>query len=854
MSGIVRDLRYGLRMLARSPGFSALLVLVLGLGIGGTTAMFSLIDGVLLRPLPFPHPEQLMAVRGITYPKEIDPLAWWGHNPAFDQLADWLSGGVNLAAEGHAERVSAAVVSASFFSVLQVLPSLGRPFFPDEEGPGRNRVAVLGYQLWVESFGKDPGVLGRSVRLNGVPHVIVGVMPPGFNFPGQTRIWIPRVPDVLGAGSLDLGPSPGGVSDEYEHWAFGRLQPGITPQQGSALMTTLARRLQEKYGSPNRTVANKFVGVYPLRDTMVRGARQGLLTLFAAVLFVLLIVCANAASMLVARAVVRQKEVAVRLCVGAGRFRILRQLLTESTLVALLGGALGVLIALWGVEGIRAISPADIPRVTDVRVDPAVLTFALIISVLTGIVVGLAPAYQTLRPDLGQALKEEGLRSTGGLGDRMRAALVVGEVALALVLLTGSGLLIRSFARLTRVEPGFDPRNVLTMELALPAAKYWEQGKTQAPSLLARDRNRNADRPTGEKVEPKNEAESQEHFAAAPSSSRIVAFHQRLQEDLTNLPGVVAVGATSCLPLTGCGGYWYFDIGGKMVPGEGALSSYIGGEYFRALGIPLLAGRNFTDHEASGAPKVVIINRTLARQVWRDKSPLGEQLVIEGEPYAREIVGVVGDVKSRGLGEAPQQQMYLPYTQPYSQPRNGERLPLDMDWIVRTATDPKALIASIPSRVASVDGDLPIFHVRTMEEVVSGSTAPERFRGLLLGIFAALALALAVLGVYGVVSYSVACRTHEMGVRMSMGAAPGDIVFMVLRQGAWLILWGVCIGLVGAYGLNRLISGLLFGVRATDPGTFAASVLLLAGGALLACALPARRASKVQPMAALRYE
>jgi putative ABC transport system permease protein len=531
-------------------------------------------------------------------------------------------------------------------------------------------------------------------------------------------------------------------------------------------------------------------------------------------------------------------------------------LLTESILVTLLGGALGVLVALWGVEGIRAISPADIPRLADVRVDPIVLTFALTVSFLTGIVVGLAPAYQTLKPDLTQALKEEGLRATGSLGDRMRGVLVIGQVALALVLSTSAGLLIRSFARLTRIEPGFDSRNVLTMRLALPAVRYSEQSNSQGPSSLAQEQQRNAQRPAGERPQTKNEAAGQEHLVATTEGSRVVTFHLRLQESLKKLPGVTAVGATTCLPLSGCRGYLYFDIAGKMVPGEGADFSCIGGEYFRALGIPLLAGRSFTDHDNRDAPRVVIINRTFARSIWGDQSPIGEQFVVEGEePYPREIVGVVGDAKIVGLGKAAELQMYFPYTQPYRQAQTEEeRLPLDMNWVVRTATDPKGLIASIPNRVGSVDSDLPVFQVRTMEEVIAGSVASERFRGLLLGLFAFLAFPLAVLGIYGVVSYSVACRTHELGVRMSMGAAPGDILMMVLKQGARLALWGVGLGLMGAFGLDRLISGFLFGVNPADPATFAGAALLLVCAAMLACAFPARRASKVQPVAALRYE
>ncbi len=839
MGTLLQDLRYGLRILAKNPGFTTVAVITLALGIGASTGMFSAIDGVLLRPLPFPNPNQIMTVLGLTEPRIIDPLVWWGHNHSFDQLASCYSGGINLIGGGQAERTLAAVVSASFFPVLEVRPILGRGFFPDEETPGRNHVAVLSYGLWADVFGKDSGALGGTVRLNGIPHTVVGVMPPGFSFPGHARVWVPRVAPAArfyGQGALDLGSSPSGRPSES--WTIGRLRAGVSRTQAEAEMTLLSRRLQEKFGDEQHiVVANKFVNVRPLQEVIVGDVRPALLVLFVAIVFVLLIACANAANMLLARAAVRQKEVAVRLCLGASGRRIVRQLLTESLLLALASGSLGVVFALWIVDAIRAIAPANTPRLEGISVDARVLVFALCVSLLTGVLVGLAPALQSFSPELLKALKEEGHRSTGTIHTLVRSALVIGEVSLALVLLTGAGLMIRSLHHLTHVELGFNPRNVLTVELDLPKARYGPNTETTAST-----------------EKPKQQAAKSIRAPekAKPTLTHYAVFHEHLLGEIRGIPGVVAAGAVNNLLLSDGGGSLYFDVRG--VPTGEARFFEIGGDYFRAMEIPLLAGRVFTEKDTGSAPRVVIVSQSLARQVWGSKNPVGDQLLIEGEETPREIVGVVGDVapvQRRGMMKWQSWNFYLPYLQGYRRSNQG---PLDMTIVVRTTSDSRGIIPALKTRVLSVDKDLAVFNVRPMEQVIFEYAAPQRFRGLLLSVFAFLAVLLAGLGVYGVVSYSAAIRTHEIGIRISLGANPRDVLLLILGEGVRRALVGISLGLLLALGLNKLISGLLFGVGPSDPATYIFSAALLFALASAGSYVPARRATKADPMAALRYE
>jgi len=841
METLLQDLRHEWRISIKNPGFTTAVVITLALGIGSATAMFTVVHGVLFRPLTLPNPGQLMAVSGLTEPGMVDPLLWWGHNHSFDQLANCYSGGANLSWEGRAERTSAAVVSANFFAVLGVTPMLGRGFVADEESPGHNQVVVLGYGLWTEVFGNERSVVGRALRLNGVPHAILGVMPPGFDFPGRTRVWVPRVPRLLGGGSLDIGPDPTGLLGG--HWTVGRLQAGVSRVLAEAEMTALSRRLQERYGSGRHVVANRYVHVEPLQDAIVGSVRPALLALFGAILFVLLIACANTANMFLARAAVRRREIAVRVCMGASRGRVVRQLLTESLCLAMVAGTLGFLFALWFVGATRTIAPANLPRVENIRIDARVLLFMLGASSLTGVLVGLAPALQTLTPELTGALKEQGHGSPAALRTSLRGALVTGELSVALLLLVGAGLMVRSLYRLTSAELGFRPQNVLTMEIALPRAKY------AAGADIRSDQEEQSDQGLP-LASLRKAARGGRAFAAEESLPvSFAVFQQRLLEATRNLPGVVAVGSTNNLPLKGRGGSVYLDFQG-IPKGEARLFE-IGGDYFRAMGIPLLAGRAFGQGDRGTAPKVVIIGQSLARGVWGNENPVGDRFVIEGEDEPRQIVGVVQDVTSVGEPIRGGWHFYLPQLQGYRHPGVA---PVEEMLVLRTASDPKNVIPALRSRVFALDKGLPLFNVKTMEQVLWEYAAPERFRGLLFGLFSLLGLTLAGIGVYGVVAYSVAQRTHEIGIRLSLGAQPRDVLPMILGEGLRRALVGISIGLVAAAALKRSVSGLLFGISATDATTYAWSAAVLFTVALAGSYVAARRVTRLKLMTALRDE
>jgi putative ABC transport system permease protein len=805
MGSILQDLRYAARMLARTPGHSVSLVLVLALGIGGTTAMFTVVDGVLLHPLPFSHSDRFATFRAPSPRHVDDALAWWNQNRAFEILGEIRTGGVSLPGESQTEYVPAALVSANFFSLVEEGPHLGRAFAPDDEVPGGDRVAVLSRGLWVRSFGEDPGVIGRRVALNQVPHTIVGVMPRGFGFPGRTDVWIAR---VVGEHSTVLGKKESG--DEYFSGMsayLGRIAPDATLEQTRSKINALIPRLNDSYaGTTIQPNPADSIAVSRLQEVVVRQFRYALWMLFGAVAFVLLIACANATNLLLARGVLRQREISIRVCLGAGRGRVLRQLLTESVLLALVSGAFGVLLAYWGVAAVRGAGPSTVPRLSEVGVDWRVLGFALAISVLTGVFVGLAPALQAGKVDLMGSLKESGAVSTGNVRGRLRSVLLAAEVALALALLTGAGLTLQSFFRLLEVSPGFDPANIVTVGFSLPRARY-------------------------------------------DMDAQAADFQQRTLERIGTLPGVVAAGTVHSLPL---GGRGPTSLSLKLERGyTGPVQIYyVAGDYFRAIGLPLLGGRTFTFGDNENSHDVIILSQTFAERYWKDKDAVGAYIQIEGEESGREIVGVVGDVKHMGLWEPATRQFYLPYLQPY---RNGH-LSANMTLLARTASDPMNLAASIREQIQSVDKYVPVYGARSMEELITESTAPYRFRGQLLGVFASLALVLAAMGIYGVMSYSVSQRTHEIGIRMALGAQPGDILWMVVRRGMGLALVGVAIGLAGAFALTRFLESLLFGITATDPATFAGVSVLLAAVALLACYIPARRATKVDPLVALRYE
>ncbi len=801
MIDLLQDVRYAFRSARKTPGHTAAFVAVLGLGIGCATAMFTVVNGVLLHPLPFPQADRLVQV-GAFEPPDGDYIRTWSRNHSLEGLALFQPGGVNLGSSGRVERVYAAVVTAGFFPLLSVQAAIGRAFTKEEEQAAAPHVAVLSHHLWTSRFEGDLGILGRDIDLNGVPHQVIGVMPRGFEFPEHTGVWV-----AGGArGRLDLGSDrPADLPASLRYTVMiGRLRDGVSLEQANqdhkALFEQL-RREGQRTGSTQR--------VFSLQDRLVGNVRTPLLILFAAVLFVLLIGCTNAANLLLARAAGRRREIAIRACMGAGSGRILRQLLTETLFLTLAGGLAGVMLAVICLRAIRAVAPANIPRLAAAEIDGRVLAFTLLVSLIAGILAGLAPALQLFAPDLGRALKDQqGGITASRMGRRMRGLLVAGEIALALVLVEGASLAIQSLWRLSEVRTGLDPRNVLTAELGVPRAKY-------------------------------------------RTALELADFDRRLLEEAAHIPGVVAAGAVSTLPFGGKGGGYLFV---KGLPGTQRVL-VIAGDYFRAMGIPLLAGRAFTAADHHGSQPVILINQELARQLWSGENPIGRQMQVMGgsEAGPREVVGVVGNVRSQRLQsdgpvDPPEPEFYIPELQPWRQ------APEQMTMVLRTAADPGAAVPALRRVVASLDRELPLFLVRTMTEVMSESIAPPRFRAALLGAFAFLAFALAVLGVYGVVTYATACRTQEIGLRMSLGARPWDVVRLVMGQGLRMALAGAGAGVAIALWLTHLMSSLLYGVSAADPLTYVAAAVVLIGAVVAASVVPAVRASRIDPVSALKYE
>ena len=812
-----QDLRYGIRMLVKSPGFTAVTVLTLALGIGANTAIFSVVNAVILRPLPFPEPDRLVAVtesnrqRGeqhsaISYP---DLLDWKTQNRVFEGVAGFRADTFALTGVDEPEPIQSAVVSSDLFAVLGAKPALGRTFLPNEDqlNTATGRVVILSYRFWQRRFGSDPHVLGRTLQLDSQSYTIVGVMPAGFQFPIQLKpveVWT-----TFAVDSITMDGSKPITAERGAHYfdAIARLKPSVGIQQAQAAMDAIMAALAKQYPDTN---AHRGAAVMPELDRMVGDVRPALLVLFGAVGCVLLIACVNVANLLLARATSRQKEIAIRSALGAGRMRVLRQLLTEAVLLSLLGGVLGLLLAIWGTDLLLGLSPENVPRLQSVHVDGAVLGFTMGISLFTGLIFGLLPALHLSKSGLAEPLKESGRSSTDSArSKRLRSALVVGEVALALVPLVGSGLLIQSFMRLQGVNPGFNPHHVLTINLGLPDARY--------------------------------------------NAAQQAAFFGQIVERVRALPGVHLASAVVPLPLSEDRMRTSFEIEGRPVPkSEEPLTEFrsIAPDYFRTMEIPLLQGRDFTERDDMKAPAVVIVNQTLAQRFFPNQNPLGKHIkphvsVTEGDKVMREIVGVVGDVKHRGLGVESEPEVYVPQAQI---PFDGKTL------VLRTDADPVSVTAAVRREVKSLDKDLPIYSVKPLEQYLSASLAQPRFNTLLLTIFAGVALILAAVGLYGVMSYSVAQRTHEIGIRLALGARQEDVMKLVVGQGLALTLGGVVIGLAGALAFTRLLTTLLFGVSATDPVTFAGVAVLLSAVALAACYLPARRAMRVDPMVALRYE
>ena len=812
MRTLIHDLRYGARMLMKKPGFTLIGVLTLALGIGANTTIFSVVNAVLLRPLPYQNPEQLVMIWGklpAYVPGNIGASAaeftdYRDQNPVFSSIATYTSSSFNLTGAGEPERIVGTLASASLFPLLNVQPALGRYFLDEEDRPGHDQVVILSHGLWRRRFAGDSAVIGRSVTLDGLSHTIVGVAPAGFQFPDdKTEIWKP-----IAFTNVQLSENERG--SRYLS-VIARMKPGATIGQAQADISALARSMQQQHPMNYEADSGWGVNVVSLREETVGDVRLALQALFGAVGCVLLIGCANVANLLLARASTRRREIAIRSALGGRPWRIIRQLLTESLLLALAGGGLGALIAVWGVEAVTELSSATLPHVNQIGIDGRVVGFTLAITLATSLMFGLAPAWQSARTDLNESLKESGGKGAESGGrQRLRGLLVIGEIAVAMVLLIGAGLMVKSLYRLQQVEPGFDPSHALTMRLALPEAKYRE-----------------------------------------PQRQR--DFFDHLLKRIATLPGVKAAGAINFLPLSGTGNQRSFLIEGKPEPKLNVGDRMVSPDYFRAMGVPLRAGRLIDDRDRENAPRVALVNETFARIFLAGEDPLGKRIKFGSArgpfPWLT-IAGVVGDVKHRGLDSETRPEMYVPYHQPLLPEWNVP----PMFVVVRGASEPSSLISAVRGVVKDLDRDQPVYGVATMERLLSISTAPRRFNMTLLAVFATLALALAGVGVYGVMAYAVTERTREIGIRMALGAQTSDALKLVIRQGMRLATVGVALGLMGAFALTRLMKNLLFDVKPTDPLTFVVIALLLTSVALLACWIPARRATKVDPMVALRHE
>jgi ABC-type antimicrobial peptide transport system permease subunit len=732
-------------------------------------------------------------------------------------------------------RISAASISASFFSVFDLHPQLGRPLVVDDGKPGNSEVAIMSDRLWTQNFFRNPGVIGQTITLNSVKHTIVGVMQPGLEFPGRTDIWIPQ---STGTAAVELGRDfQSDLPLSIGTVMVGRLRPDTSPAQAEAELELLFAAMKETYAKTGTQFGDR-VEINSLHERLVENYRPALLSLFAGTGLLLLVACANAVSLLLVRAARRRKEIAIRLCLGAGPLQIVRQLLTESLVLAMASGIAGVIFAIGGINAIRVIGSKYVLGPADIHIDGVVLVFALCTSLFVGVIVGIAPALQA-SSSFREVLNEAGVRSMIGFRPSLRRGIIIGEVAFALVLVVGAGLSIRGFFRLTNVDPGLDPTDVMTVSVALPVKKYGRQPLTlsQQPT----NNNTNTKRASAElataNVPPPS---SQYHYPA-------FEFHRRLLDETRRLQGVVAVGGVTQLPLSNKSGRSLYI---EALGSQGGLAQFysITGDYFRALSVPILRGRAFSELDSENSQKVVIINEKAARQFLGEKNPIGESIVVGDEGVPREIVGVVGDVRQRGLSKKTEPQFYLPYLQSTFDGQPS----LDVALVIRTSGDPFATVGHLRSLLKMIDKDLPIFQIRTMEGVIADSASDYRFRGLLSGIFALFALLLVVTGAYGVVSYTVESRTHEIGIRMCLGARPRDVLLGVLKEGAVLSIVGVSIGIVASYGLNRFIGSLLFGINADDPSTLITSALAIIVAVLLASLIPAFRASRANPAIVLK--
>ena len=814
----LKDVRYALRLLARNPGFTAVSVIALALGIGANTAIFSIVNAALIRPLEYREPGRIVSMWetnpalhiGIDLLPTSAPtfVDWREQNHVFQEVAVLSSDELNLTGAGEPEKLVAARVSAGLFPVLGVEPLLGRTFRPAEDKSGLENVALVGYGLWQRRWGGDPGLVGRAIRLSGATYTVVGIMPKGFEFPkgaempsyyqfGQrTELWVPTA----------FEPQRLRQRGSHQYAVLARLKPGVTLGQAQADMQTIARRLEQQYPNEQKGWG---VRVLSLQDDIVSGIRPALLVLMAAVGCVLLIACVNVANLLLARGVSRRREIAIRVTVGAGRWHLVRQMLIESVLLSIAGGCAGLVLAFWGAQALVALTPRNLPRIHEAGLDLRVIAFTFGISLLTGLIFGLVPALESSKTDLSSTLKEGGRTLGGGARQRLRNFLVASELALALVLLIGAGLLIKSFLKLHNVDPGFRPEKVLALELALPDSEaYKEPGR------------------------------------------KSIFFDQLIQR-LEGLPGVTGAGAISHLPLGGREEIEMVTIEGQPKPANEAVIAdqrQVTPGYFRTLTIPLRKGRALTAQDSKDALPVAMIDESMARRYWSNQDPVGKRFKL-GDMSSKApwmtVVGVVGSVRHSALGAEARPEFFRPYAQSES---------AQMAVVVRSQADPQNLAQAVKREVWRLDQDLPVAKVTTMEAVMADSVALPRFRSLLLGIFAGLALLLATIGIYGVMSYSVTQRTHEIGLRVALGASRGSVLRMVVGQGLVVALAGTAAGLAAAFALTRLLAGFLFGVAPTDAWTYILISAVLVAVQLAASYVPARRAMRVDPMVALRYE
>lgn len=803
MDDLFKDVRYALRSLLRRPGFAAVAVITLALGIGANTAIFSVVHGVLLQPLPYPESDRLVSLRqsNVTIsPAQPDAqiapgnfLEWQRQSTSFSSMAAYRTVSYNLTGDGNPERLLAGRVSAGMFKLLGAQPLAGRDFLEEEDQPGRDKVVIISYGVWLRRFGGGADAVGKSLKLDGEDYTIVGVMPADFRLPDQREreLWTP------------IAFKENERTLHYARYidAIGRLKPDVSSDQATAELGAIAARLAQEHPQAN---TGWTIRVTPLLDFVVGDVKRVLWVMFGAVALLLLIACANVANLLLARATTRQKEIAVRVALGAGRARIVRQLETESLLLALLGAAAAWPLASWGLKALLAAAPADLPRIASVSLDNRALLFTFAVALLTAFLFGLAPALQVLKFDSNPALKDQ--RSRSVRQQRIGNLLIATEVAMALMLLIGGGLLLRTVWQLNHVDPGFDEQNALAVTVQLPQKKYAD------PQQVAR-------------------------------------FSEQLSQQVATLPGVEATGVARILPIvhdlpTG----FYFEGRPRESDKDLPQTNYsaVSPGYFKAMGIPLIAGRTFSEYDTQDASRVAIVSQTLAQRYFPNGDAIGKRINVNTGPESyREIVGIVGDVKQNGLTKDTRPHTYEPFAQAPNQ---------FMTLIVRSSTDPASLVPAIRGKVLALDSELPLQRTITLDRMIANSIRQQRFTSIVLSVFAGVALLLAAAGLYGVISYSVAQRTHELGIRVALGAQVKDVMQLVLRQGMTYVVAGEMAGIIGAFALTWLLSGLLFGVTPTDAATFIGVTAGLTFVALLACYIPARRATKVDPLVALRYE